>query len=485
MPTLLHWFRRDLRIRDNSALAAACAHAAPHGTVTGIFIIDPKWWNPAAQKLGPHQAPFYLQSLRELQGSLRTRNIPLIIRQGDPVAEILTLAKTLHADAVTLNKEYEPAQREMDDRLADQAAAIGLKVRRYQDAALFEEEQILTAQGGLYSVFTPYKRASLKKLATAEPSDAGLPRRVANPRLPSTEIPTLASLGFPEVPLDITPGEKHATKLLERFIENHLATYAQTRDFPALDNGTSRLSAHLNTGTISIRQVFHALLNAQNSKSNRKSKIENRKSVDTFLSQLIWRDFYRMILFHHPHTVTQPFQDRWQKLTWRSDPALFAAWQAGRTGYPIVDAAMRQLAQTGIMHNRLRMISAMFLTKDLDTHWTLGERYFMRTLMDYDQAANVGGWQWSASTGTDAAPYFRIMNPTLQSERFDPDGTFIRRWLPELARVPTPFLHAPWQMRPTDQKSSRCRIGQDYPAPIVDHATAKTAAIAKFRQRNP
>ena len=197
-----------------------------------------------------------------------------------------------------------------------------------------------------------------------------------------------------------------------------------------------------------------------------------------------------MILYHHPHTVTQPFQEKYAALTWRNDPALFAAWCAGRTGYPLVDAAMRQLAATGFMHNRLRMITAMFLTKDLDTHWTLGERYFMRTLLDYDQASNVGGWQWSASTGTDAAPYFRIMNPTLQSQRFDPQGAYIRRWLPELAHVPTPFLHAPWQMPPNLQKSSHCLLGQDYPAPIVDHAAAKSAAIAKFRQclfvpRNP
>ncbi len=207
------------------------------------------------------------------------------------------------------------------------------------------------------------------------------------------------------------------------------------------------------------------------------------ESIAAFVSELIWRDFYRMILFHFPRTVSFPFQRNYARITWKNDPALFTAWSEARTGYPLVDAAMMQLRTTGFMHNRLRMISAMFLTKDLDTHWVLGERFFMQTLIDYDQACNVGGWQWAASTGTDAAPYFRIMNPVLQSEKFDPDGEFIKHFLPALAKVPAKFIHAPWEMPQDVQQKSHCLIGRDYPAPIVDHAETKLHAIAKFRKR--
>jgi deoxyribodipyrimidine photo-lyase len=487
MTTVLHWFRRDLRLRDNTALAAACNRAAPDGRVLGIFVIDPKWWEPSAEKLGPQQAAFWLESLRELAAALRTRNIPLIIRQGDPVGEILRLARETAADMVTFNKEYEPAQRAMDERLARQAERDlpGLKIRRYKDAAVFEEDEILTGQGKPYTVFTPYKRAYLKALATRELPEAALPRRLPATSLPPTlqtsTVPTAESLGFPTVAFDLAPGEKSAGKLLDRFVERHLTHYAQTRDIPGDPHGTSRLSAHLSAGTLSIRQVFRAVLAAQNSHGNRKSKMENQKSADTFLSELIWREFYRMILFHHPRTITEPFQRKYRRITWRNDPAFFKAWRGGSTGIPFIDAAMRQLAQTGFMHNRLRMLVAMFLTKHLDMHWLVGEQFFMRSLMDYDQASNVGGWQWSASTGTDAAPYFRIMNPVRQSQRFDPEGVYIRRWLPQLAQVPTAHIHMPWQMPREWQQQCRCVIGQDYPAPIVDLAAAKDAAIAKFR----
>jgi deoxyribodipyrimidine photo-lyase len=294
-------------------------------------------------------------------------------------------------------------------------------------------------------------------------------------------VPTAESLGFPAAVLDLAPGEKSAGKLLDRFVERLLAHYAQTRDIPADPHGTSRFSAHLSAGTISIRQIFRTVLAAQNSHTHRKSKMENQKSADTFLAELIWREFYRMILFHHPRTVIEPFQRKYRRITWRNDPAFFEAWRAGNTGIPFIDAGMRQLAQTGFMHNRLRMLAAMFLTKHLDTHWLVGEQFFMRALVDYDQASNVGGWQWSASTGTDAAPYFRIMNPVRQSQRFDPDGVFIRRWLPQLAHVPSAHIHMPWQMPLDLQQKSRCMIGYDYPAPIVDLAVAKDAAIAKFR----
>jgi deoxyribodipyrimidine photo-lyase len=475
--TILHWFRRDLRVRDNIALAAACARAGADGSVTGIFVMDPRWWVPEARQLGPWQAAFWLESLRELEADLSGRNIRLAVRRGDPVAEILDVARELRADAVTLNKEYEPAQNQMDERLVHQAAEMGLKVHRYKDAAVFEGKEILTAQGGVYGAFTPYKRAFLKKLAQRAPEDAGLPRRVgAAQPVASVDVPTLCQLGFPEVPLDVAPGERAGARRLGRFVVQGVGRYDRTRDVPALEQGTSRLSACLNAGTVSIRQAFRAALAAQRARST-------RSGAGVFLGELIWREFYRMVLYNHPHTVSHAYQRKWNRLTWRDDPAMFQAWGAGRTGYPFVDAGMRQLARTGFMHNRLRMITAMFLTKDLDTHWVHGERYFRRMLMDYDLASNVGGWQWSASTGTDAAPYFRIMNPVLQGRRFDPEGSFVKRWVPELRLVPPAYIHSPWEMPSEMQASVGCVIGKDYPPPAVDHQQAKAAAVAKFRRR--
>ena len=263
------------------------------------------------------------------------------------------------------------------------------------------------------------------------------------------------------------------------FSQPAMFRYRETRDFPALTlagRGTSRLSAHLNAGTISIRRVMLAAMN-----TGRSARLP--EGVETFLGELIWRDFYRMVLFHHPHTVTEPFKESCRHLTWKNTPELFEAWKTGRTGYPIVDAGMRQLRQTGFMHNRLRMIAAMFLVKDLDTHWVLGERFFRQSLVDYDQASNVGGWQWSASTGTDAAPYFRVMNPVLQARRFDPEGAFIRHFIPALRRVPVKYVHAPWEMPGNMQREAGCIIGGDYPHPVVHHAAAKAAAVEKFRRR--
>jgi deoxyribodipyrimidine photo-lyase len=483
---ILHWFRRDFRVRDNAALFAAAQEAGPGGSVTGIFIIDARWWMAGEQKLGAHQAAFWLASLAELRASLESRGIQLILRtSSDPVAAILQLARQIGAGAITCNKEYEPAQIEMDDRLERAAAGEGIVVRCYKDAAIFEEQEILTGQGGVYSVFTPYKNAWLKRLAGEPPECLGLPPKTAPAKAQRSEpIPSLESLGFATPVLDFPPGERSAARMLAHFCRQALATYSQTRDFPALSlpgidsQGVSRLSAHFNAGTLSIRQAVCAALDAAE-----KAKPAGRKSVETFLAELIWREFYRMILYNFPHTGSQPFNDNYRHIRWRNDPALLAAWQEGRTGYPIVDAAMMQLRQTGFMHNRLRMIAAMFLTKDLDTHWIQGERFFMRSLVDYDQASNVGGWQWSASTGTDAVPYFRVMNPVLQSERFDADGTFIRHYLPILRLVPREYIHAPWKMPAEVQRAADCIVGKDYPGPIVDHAIAKAEAIARFKAK--
>ncbi|MGC9260428.1 MAG: cryptochrome/photolyase family protein [Phycisphaerae bacterium] len=470
MGTVLHWFRRDFRARDNTALAAACRMS---DAVVGAFCIDRRWFSAAAEKTGAFQATFWLESLKELSATLARLNIPLkILTTDDPVKAILTLAKTLSAQTVTLNKEYEPGQMAQDQRLSRQAAPLGIEIKTFKDAVIFEECEVLTGTENPYTIFSPYKRAWLGKLAPLPPQNSGLPNKFSTMPLASDIVPEAASLGYAAVTLPIAPGESGATKMLETFSRGKIGFYRKDRDIPAID-GVSRLSAHLAAGTISIRQCVAAAVE--------EGALSGCGGAETWLSELIWREFYRMILFHFPHTAHSAFQKKYESLSWENNPDFIAAWSTARTGYPIVDAAIRQIQQTGWMHNRLRMITAMFLTKDLDTHWRIGEQLFMQWLMDYDQASNVGGWQWSAGTGTDAAPYFRVMNPILQAQRFDPDGIFVKRYIAELAKVPKDFIHTPWEMPPLLQSQCGCIIGQDYPARIVDHATARIQAIAKFR----
>ncbi len=475
MTTTLHWFRRDLRAHDNTALIAAAREAGRDGRLVAAFVVDERWWNPERGQLGPFQARFWLESLTELRAALGDRGIPLVVRRGDdPVDALLRLAAETGADSIHYNRDTEPDQLALDRRLAKAAAGRSIAVHEHLDATLFGGADVLNKSGRPYAVFTPYSRAYRLKLAEAGVRPAGLPpRTAAAARIALGRIPTLGSLGFTNVALEIEPGEKAARKRLQRFVDGPLEDYAQTRDFPAgtlaRPQGTSRLSAHLNAGTISIRQAFAAVL-------------EHPGEDETFLTELIWREFSRMLLEQHPSAVSRPLDTRFDAAEWANDPAAIAAWSEGRTGYPLVDAAMAELRTTGFMHNRLRMVVATFLTKHLDVGWTVGERFFRRTLMDYDQAANVCGWQWSASTGTDAAPYFRVMSPIAQSQRWDTGGTFIRHHLPVLRHVPEKHVHTPWTMSIDEQRDARCVIGRDYPAPIVDQAAARAAAIERFRR---
>lgn len=468
--SVLHWFRQDFRARDNVALAAACRMG---DSVVGVFCIDTRWFPAAAEKTGAFQATFWLESLRELSTTLGKLNIPLkIISTDDPVHAILNLAQKINAPAITFNKQYEPDQMAQDQRLLRQAATIGIPIKVFKDAVIFEGFEVLTGNENPYTIFSPYKRAWLGKLAQLPPQVSGLPKKLSTMPLAGDPVPTAESLGYPIVTLPITPGESGAAAMLETFTRGRIGFYRRDRDIPAVD-GVSRLSAHLAAGTISIRRCVNAAIDH--------GALSGCGGAETWLSELIWREFYRMILFHFPHTAHSAFQKKYESLTWESNPDHISAWSTARTGYPIVDAAIRQIQQTGWMHNRLRMITAMFLTKDLDTHWRIGEKLFMRWLMDYDQASNVGGWQWSAGTGTDAAPYFRVMNPILQAQRFDPDGTFVKRLIPALAEVPKEFVHTPWEMPPLLQSQAGCIIGRDYPDRVVDHAAARIRAIAKFQ----
>ncbi len=457
-------------MRDNTALAAACRSG---DSVVAVFCIDTRWFTASTGKTGAYQAAFWLKSLRELSAALVDLNIPLkILTTTDPVQAILALAKRLNVRTITLNKEYEPAQIAQDQRLVREAEKMGIDIKSFKDAVIFETFEVLTGTDNPYTIFSPYKRAWLAKLGQSSLQSAGLAAKSAVIPLAADPIPDPESLGYPAVTLPIAPGECAGAALLQTFTDTKIGLYHKERDIPARP-GVSQLSAHLAAGTVSIRQCVAAAVN--------QGALAGNGGAETWLSELIWREFYRMVLFHYPHTCHSGFQKKYERLTWENNPELIAAWGNARTGYPIVDAAIRQIQQTGWMHNRLRMITAMFLTKDLDTHWRIGEQLFMQWLMDYDQASNVGGWQWSAGTGTDAAPYFRVMNPILQAQRFDLAGTFVKRYLPELANVPEDFIHTPWEMPPLLQSQCGCIIGQDYPTRIVDHAAARIKAIAKFR----
>ena len=478
MTSALVWFRRDLRNFDHAALHHALLFA---DRVYCAFVFDTAILDALPSRCD-RRVEFILASVHELHQGLdemaRAAGGPgsgLIVRHGVAEDLIPELARELGVAKVFVNRDYEPAAIARDRRVAARLAADGIACAEFKDQVIFERDEVLTQAGQPFSVFTPYRNAWLKKL------DAGhleafpvQPHAQRLAPLPAAEtLPDLAALGFEPsnlAALRMPVGMSGGRQLFADFCAR-IDRYKEARDFPAL-KGVSYLSTHLRFGTVSIRELAAF---AHHCASNHGSV-----GAETWLSELIWRDFYHMILWHHPRVLDAAFRPEYDRVRWEQDPALFAAWCEARTGYPVVDAAMRQLNQTGYMHNRLRMIVASFLTKDLGIDWRLGERYFAAQLNDYDLAANNGGWQWAASTGCDAQPYFRIFNPVTQSEKFDPAGRFIRRYLPELANVPDKFIHAPWKMGGIDQTAARVRIGVDYPAPIVDHAQARERTLARF-----
>ncbi|WP_306606418.1 deoxyribodipyrimidine photo-lyase [Azonexus sp.] len=461
----LVWFRRDMRDHDHAALAAALANAE---TVYCAFIFDRDILDvlPSQHDRRVH---FIHASLLELDGALRARGGGLIVRQARAVDEIPALALELGVDAVFANRDYEPAAKQRDSEVGTRLAAAGIAFKTLKDQAIFDGDEVLTQAGKSFTVFTPYKNAWLKRLGSADIARCECSGRLA--ALPENAaqaaIPTLADLGFAETDLEklgIQPGMSGARVLWDDFRAGRIKRYGALRDFPAV-KGVSYLSVHLRFGTISIRELVGIALAEQ---------------ADTWLSELIWRDFYFMILDRFPQVVERSFKPEYDAIRWDDWPEALAAWQQGRTGYPLVDAAMRQLNHSGWMHNRLRMVVASFLCKDLGLDWRLGERYFAEQLNDFDLSANNGGWQWAASSGCDAQPYFRIFNPLNQSEKFDPEGKFIRRYVPELAKVPEKYIHAPWKMGRVEQEALGIVIGRDYPAPIVDHAAAREKTLARY-----
>jgi deoxyribodipyrimidine photo-lyase len=463
----LFWFRRDLRDEDNAGLYYALKSAE---AVYCVFVFDREILEPLHAG-ADRRVEFIWESVRELAAALERRGGGLIVRHARASEEIPRLAAGLGVDAVFTNEDYEPAARTRDEAVEKALSEAGIAMYRAKDQVIFEKDEILTQIGGSFSVFTPYKNAWLKKVndfyVKAYPV-AGYAMRLARPRTASA-IPSLEALGFQRTnlrDLGLAPGMSGARALVEDFAAR-VKVYRTARDFPSV-KGVSYLSVHNRFGTVSIRELARFARDARH------------PGADAWLSELIWRDFYFQILWHHPHAAKSAFKREYAKLRWPGTREHFKAWCEARTGYPIIDAAMRQLNTTGYMHNRLRMIVASFLAKDLLVDWRNGEGYFARHLNDFDLAANNGGWQWAASTGCDAQPYFRIFNPVTQSQRFDPKGEFIRRYLPQLAKVPDKAIHAPWTMGPLTQEAVGCIIGRDYPAPIVDHAEQREKALALF-----
>ena len=463
-PAALVWFRRDLRNFDHAALAAALE---AQRSVHCAFVFDTEILD-ALRSRADRRVTFIWDSVRELQAALEARGGGLHVLHGRAREEIPRLARKLAVTAVYANRDYEPQALARDTAVAASLRQAGIDFRTCKDQVIFELDEVRTRSGGAFAVFTPYKKAWLARVEpehVAACRQDGLPGRLAP--ADAGKMPALQTLGFERAALPMPAGMSGGARQWEDFQER-LSGYAAGRDFPAL-GATSRLSAHLRFGTVSIRQLV------------RHARSRRGAGAETWLSELIWRDFYFAILAARPDVVDHAYRREYDAIVWEDHEAGWKAWCEGRTGYPLVDAAMRELNANGTMHNRLRMVTASFLTKDLGIDWRRGERYFAEQLLDYDLAANNGGWQWSASTGCDAQPWFRIFNPVLQSRRFDPEGAYIRRRVPELEHVPDARLHAPWEMGPLEQQAARCVIGRDYPAPVVLHEQARQRTLARFR----
>ena len=474
----LMWFRQDLRVTDNTALLSACQDASRG--VVAVFVICPRQWRKN-HDWGWPKADFVLRNLAELSTELEKLNIALRILEtpdfsGVPEA-LRKLASEHECDALYFNREYEINELERDEAVADRLEAENIKTRSFTDLTLVEPGEVRTKEGKWYSVFTPFKKAVYETWSgEGHPPPAGKPRKQPEMIGAPDDVPrTIEGFdGEPGFRADLWPaGEHPALTRLGVFCAERIDDYKDKRDTPAI-NGTSCVSPYLSAGVLSPRQCLERAMEANNHRYR-----NGKKGPDHWISEILWREFYKHFVVGFPRVVKRKaFRTEYDEVRWEENADGLQAWKDGRTGYPIVDAAMRQLNQTGWMHNRLRMIVAMFLTKDLFIDWREGERYFAQRLIDYDFASNNGGWQWSASTGADAAPYFRIYNPVSQSKRHDERGDFIRKFCPELSDLSGDALHDPGALPPD------ARRDLDYPDPIVNHAEAREAALAAFKALN-
>jgi deoxyribodipyrimidine photo-lyase len=462
------WFRRDLRLHDHPALTDALQSGCP---ILPLFVLDPRIVH--GRFASPNRAWFLRGSLATLDSELRARGASLVLRTGDPREVVPAVATEVGAASVHVSRDHAPYGMERDRAVAARLEAAGVRFHAERGLLVQEPEDVLTADGHAPVRFTPFLRrweALPRRAVLPAPGRLRAARQI--PTLSMDQLlsdpPTADPAALPE------PGETAARQRLARWLDagadHGPGAYERTRERLADPQGTSRLSADLRFGTLSASEVAAAV----------DERFGSTDGGRRFLSELAWRDFYAHLLRHEPRIARQPFDRRFLSFEYADAPAAAATWREGRTGYPIVDAAMRQLLATGFLPNRARMIVASFLTKDLLIDWRVGEAHFMRHLVDGDPASNLGGWQWAASMGSDAQPYVRVFNPVTQARRFDADGAYVRRWLPELAAVPSARVHEPWTLSPAEQRAARCRIGVDYPAPIIDHAEARRRALDRF-----
>jgi deoxyribodipyrimidine photo-lyase len=481
----LVWFRRDLRSFDHAALHHALASARQ---VFCVFIFDKDILDPLlAHGSMDRRVAFIHASLRELDAELQQHGGGLIVQHARAAQAIPALAQTLNVDAVFCNHDYEPYAKQRDHQVADTLGKQQRQFFSFKDQVIFEKNEVLSLAGSPFSVFTPYKNAWLKKF---QPSpgmlDSSLiphfevkPKRgqLALPS-PAPGMPSLAEMGFDDIDLaaqHLPTGMQGGQQLIDDFLPR-LSRYGEARDFPAV-KGPSYLSVHLRFGTVSVRSLARHAMDAIRSGTR-------ADGAAVWLAELVWRDFYFMILHHHPKVAEgAAFKAEYDRIAWEEGPQadeLFAAWCEGRTGYPLVDAAMLQLNHSGYMHNRLRMVTACYLIKDLGIDWRRGEAYFARMLNDFDLSANNGGWQWAASSGCDAQPYFRIFNPITQSQKFDTEGKFIKRYLPQLNKLDAKQIHAPWLAPSLALDMAGVSLGKNYPEPVVQHDEARKKTLARY-----
>lgn len=486
---ILLWFRRDLRLTDHPALNAAIRDSA--GLIVPVFIQSD--WHASDQPnqlhrwTGPARQEALCQSLAALASGLEALGSRLIIRRGMAVRELERLAHETRASAIYYSRDPDPFGRRTEEQLQQMAQSLGIRAVPFHDIAALPPDAVLTGQGAPFRVFTPYSKAWLRKEAAIPAPQARpkIPLQFPTPaqNLPSLPLPSLADWGLEPHPQLMPCGEPAARRRMKEFFDGPIYRYRELRDIPAAQQ-TSRFSVDLRWGTLSIRELIARCRSAADQAEN----ATGRRSAFTFLNELIWREFYMAILWHWPFVLEHEFQPKFRGLPWlwpgrKTDSAAlkasavhpeeaFQRWKEGTTGFPIVDAGMRQLAATGFMHNRVRMIVAMFLTKDLHLDWRLGEQHFMQILADGEIASNNGGWQWSAGTGADAAPYFRIQNPWTQTAKFDPEGEYIKTWVPELRDLPASTFTRP--------PKPGLRLTAKYPLPIVDHAHERAITLEVF-----